>query len=151
MQGMTFITVSLVIVSLIRLPVIAMGGAYNEIVYQAQKRLQELGYDPGLLDGFWGKTTESTVRLFQRDKGLPVTGELDEKTKEKLDLKEDKQPKVEAKKSYTEPLRLACVSPSGVTEIYTVDITKNIILDGRGRNMRNVNISQNSFSFIQDF
>ncbi|NIV98655.1 hypothetical protein GWN26_05700, partial [Candidatus Saccharibacteria bacterium] len=46
-------------------------------VYQVQKKLKELGYDPGAIDGIWGKKTTSAIRRFQRDNGLHVTGQLD--------------------------------------------------------------------------
>lgn len=32
-------------------------------VYEAQKRLKELGYDPGAIDGIWGK---KKLMVFQR-------------------------------------------------------------------------------------
>lgn len=53
-------------------------------VYQVQKKLKELGYDPGSADGIWGKKTTSAVKSFQRNNGLPVTGQLDEQTRTKL-------------------------------------------------------------------
>ena len=56
-------------------------------VYQVQKKLKELGYDPGSADGIWGKKTTSAIKHFQRDNGLPVTGHLDEKTRAKLFIK----------------------------------------------------------------
>ena len=59
-------------------------------VYQVQKKLKELGYDPGSPDGIWGKKTTSAIRRFQLDNGLPVTGKLDEQTRAKLISK--KQP-----------------------------------------------------------
>jgi hypothetical protein len=60
--------------------------AYNETVYQIQKALKERGYDPGRLDGLWGEKTEEAVRKFQQEKGLFVSGKLDEKTQESLEI-----------------------------------------------------------------
>lgn len=60
--------------------------SYSLEVYEAQKALKELGYDPGPVDGIWGKSTESVIKHFQVDKGLPVTGQLDEQTKKKLGI-----------------------------------------------------------------
>lgn len=56
----------------------------NHDVSQVQKKLKELGYDPGAPDGIWGKKTTNALKRFQEDSGLPVTGRLDEKTREKL-------------------------------------------------------------------
>ena len=58
----------------------------KEIVRKLQKKLKDLGYDPGPIDGIWGKKTASALEHFQRSVGLPVTGKADEKTKEKLGL-----------------------------------------------------------------
>ena len=55
-------------------------------VYQVQKRLKELGYDPGPIDGIWGKQTESAIRKFQSDNSLSKTGRIDSVTKNKLIL-----------------------------------------------------------------
>jgi ankyrin repeat protein len=56
----------------------------DDDVYQVQKRLSELGYDPGPIDGVWGKKTTLALKRFQRDNGLPVTGKLDERTRAEL-------------------------------------------------------------------
>ena len=68
---------------------LTLGNAYPQsydrtTVYQAQQRLKELSYDPGTLDGIWGKKTESAIKRFQHDNNLPVTGRLDSATKDKL-------------------------------------------------------------------
>lgn len=53
-------------------------------VYQVQRKLNGLGYDPGSMDGIWGKKTTSALKHFQQDNGLPATGQLDEQTRAKL-------------------------------------------------------------------
>jgi hypothetical protein len=55
-------------------------------VFKTQKKLQELGYNPGPLDGIWGKRTESALKRFQYDNSLAMTGKLDSITKEKLSI-----------------------------------------------------------------
>ena len=52
----------------------------DETIYQAQQKLEELGYDPGKPDGLRGKKTVNAIKLFQQDNGLPETGKLDEQT-----------------------------------------------------------------------
>ncbi len=53
-------------------------------VADAQRRLTELGYQPGPVDGSAGGRTATAVRAFQRDRGLDVTGRLDAATKAQL-------------------------------------------------------------------
>ena len=55
-------------------------------VLNTQKKLQELGYNPGPLDGIWGKKTYRALKKFQHQNGLPATGNLDPITKEKLGI-----------------------------------------------------------------
>ncbi len=53
-------------------------------ILKIQKRLLELGYDPGPADGSMGPKTKGAIKSFQRDNSLEETGIIDEKTKEKL-------------------------------------------------------------------
>ena len=60
---------------------------YDETtVHQVQKRLKELGYDPGSIDGIWGRQTEIATGKFQKDNRLSMTGRIDPATKDKLGL-----------------------------------------------------------------
>jgi len=43
-------------------------------VVEVQKRLLELGYQPGVPDGAYGPTTAAAVSAFQRDQGLEADG-----------------------------------------------------------------------------
>lgn len=45
-----------------------------------QRRLMAHGFDPGIVDGIWGRNTHSAVVAFQRSRGLQVTGALNEGT-----------------------------------------------------------------------
>jgi uncharacterized caspase-like protein len=65
---------------------IASAAQHSPEVYKAQQALKAQGYDPGIPDGLWGKSTERAVKYFQVDNELPVTGKLDEQTKEKLGI-----------------------------------------------------------------
>jgi ankyrin repeat protein len=62
--------------------------ARDDAVYEAQKKLNELGYDAGKPDGIWGKKTADAVKSFQSDNGLPTTGQLDGLTTFRLNTKE---------------------------------------------------------------
>ena len=76
----------LVIISFTGLFLVDIADSYDQTIYQVQKKLEQLGYDPGRPDGILGKKTKTAVRHFQRDNGLPVTGKLDEQTKAKLSV-----------------------------------------------------------------
>ena len=52
----------------------------DAFVMQMQADLAALGYYTGEVDGFYGPDTEAAVKAFQKDNGLPVTGEFDEVT-----------------------------------------------------------------------
>ncbi len=56
----------------------------GNVIYRAQKKLKQLGYNPGLLDGVWGSKTENAIRKFQQDSGLSATGKLDDETRRQL-------------------------------------------------------------------
>jgi peptidoglycan hydrolase-like protein with peptidoglycan-binding domain len=52
------------------------GSAYDDgTVRNIQAGLQRLGYDPGPADGRFGPQTESAIRRFQQDNGMPVDGQ----------------------------------------------------------------------------
>ena len=53
-------------------------------IYKVQKRLIELGYEPGPADGIMGKMTKKAIKKFQKDNDMPPTGKIDNDTKNKL-------------------------------------------------------------------
>ncbi len=57
-----------------------MPDAGSQQLLSAQQALADLGYDPGEIDGSMHRQTRKTLRLYQRDNNLPVTGRLDQKT-----------------------------------------------------------------------
>ena len=73
---------------------------YDPIVEQVQKKLTELGYDPGPVDGKMGKKTAAAIKSFQKDNNLSETGKIDEATLAKFGLK---APKAEAAPKKSEP------------------------------------------------
>lgn len=58
--------------------------AYSDEFLKIQKRLTELGYDCGTLDGIKGPITKNAVIKFQKDNGLVTDGIVGLKTKAKL-------------------------------------------------------------------
>ncbi|MFD0678888.1 MULTISPECIES: peptidoglycan-binding protein [unclassified Paenibacillus] len=55
-------------------------GAKGPDVYAIQGMLKSLGYFPGNVTGYYGAVTESSVKLFQKAYGLPITGTVDDQT-----------------------------------------------------------------------
>lgn len=53
-------------------------------VRQVQEALKEAGFDPGPIDGVWGRLTLAAIRKFQAAKGLEVDGIVGPKTVAKL-------------------------------------------------------------------
>lgn len=64
-------------------PATAPRGATMSVAV-AQRKLAELGYQPGPADGSAGGRTASALRAFQKDRGLDVTGRLDAATAAQL-------------------------------------------------------------------
>ena len=56
-------------------------------VEAVQRRLTDLGYEPGPADGLMGPRTREAIRALQRDRGLPRSGRVDAATLEALGLK----------------------------------------------------------------
>ena len=59
----------------------------DNTVRKAQVALNDQGYDVGTVDGRWGPNTQSAVRRFQAQKGLPDSGTLDDPTLSALGVK----------------------------------------------------------------
>ena len=55
-------------------------------VREAQRALQDLGYHPGPIDGMFGPQTRLALQKYQQAEKLPVTGQLDAGTMERLDV-----------------------------------------------------------------
>ncbi len=58
--------------------------ASGDLVIEVQDRLAALGYSPGPIDGYLAQRTRTALMRFQRDAGLPMTGEIDRGTWSKL-------------------------------------------------------------------
>jgi Putative peptidoglycan binding domain len=60
------------------------GSDYREASAHIQQALAQMGYYSGPIDGQIGPSTLEAVRLFQHDRGLVVTGQLDGPTLQAL-------------------------------------------------------------------
>ena len=65
---------------------VGVAAAPDARVESVQRRLTELGYEPGPADGLMGPRTRDAVRALQRDRGLPRSGRIDDATLEALGL-----------------------------------------------------------------
>jgi len=52
----------------------------GQVIANVQRELQQRGYNAGGVDGQFGPATRQALLAYQRDAGLPVTGEIDEAT-----------------------------------------------------------------------
>ena len=50
----------------------------GDLVKKVQRRLKDIGYLAGEVDGYYGEITYWTVWIWQGDNGLPVTGEIND-------------------------------------------------------------------------
>lgn len=53
-------------------------------VRNIQRSLKKLGFEPGPIDGIWGRRTANAVEAFQEEHGLPLTGLVDPRTERHL-------------------------------------------------------------------
>lgn len=63
--------------------------SYQTDIYEIQKRLTELGYEPGPIDGIMGGMTTNASMKFQKDNNLPATGKIDNEIINKLGIRLD--------------------------------------------------------------
>lgn len=56
----------------------------SENIELIQAALMKAGYNPGVIDGIWGRNTIRAVKNFQSDKGLVVDGIVGDKTRKAL-------------------------------------------------------------------
>lgn len=58
--------------------------SYGDGVYQAERILRAAGYFDGVPDKRMDEETREAIKMFQSDAGLPVTGDIDPKTRDRL-------------------------------------------------------------------
>ncbi len=61
----------------------------SDKIRKIQQKLNQQGFDAGPVNGKWGSEAQTAVRNFQQMKGLNVTGQLDKRTLDEMDLDAD--------------------------------------------------------------
>ena len=84
MKNVRVLAFLLILIFLKLTPNNGVAAPHNDVVYQAQNKLLELGYHPGPSDGILGKRTRAALIRFQRDHRLSATGVLDKETLHQL-------------------------------------------------------------------
>lgn len=59
------------------------------VIIEVQEKLNDQGYDVGAPSGKLDPGTQQALRDFQKEKGLPQTGQPDEQTRTALGIQED--------------------------------------------------------------
>lgn len=55
---------------------VAAQPSLNQAVTHLQSQLAARGYDPGPIDGMMGERTRAAIRAYQRDRQMPVDGQV---------------------------------------------------------------------------
>lgn len=66
------------------LPVAANPKGFRPMVAETERRLSQLGYDPGPVDGVLTRRTRKALRAYQADSALPVNGRMTRRTVENM-------------------------------------------------------------------
>ena len=66
------------------LPVATLPRGFRPMVAETERRLAELGYDPGPVDGVMTGRTRQALRSYQADSALPVNGRMTRRTVENM-------------------------------------------------------------------
>ncbi len=91
-------------------------------VRSLQRALKALGFDPGGIDGVWGRRTSGAVKLFQEAAGLAATGIVDAATEAELERQAGAAPDTSALVWFEEARRLM-----GVREVAGAGSNREIL------------------------
>jgi len=120
-------------------------GSDGEDVKELQRRLRDLGYNPGAIDGDFGSKTRSAVKDFQRAQGLEADGIVGRKTINALNATRNSggTGTVEMKKAITsQGVQLnprTLFSSAGVKVEQQISVS---VKDGKGVSLDNTNLSK---------
>ena len=66
--------------------------AYTGFVSEVQKKLNELGFDAGPVNGDFGTKTQAALAQFQLSRTIPASGQLDDRTLAELGVQREEIP-----------------------------------------------------------
>ena len=64
---------------------------YTGFVSEVQKKLRELGFDAGPVNGDFGGKTQAALAQFQLSRAIPASGQLDDQTLKELGVKRQEE------------------------------------------------------------
>ena len=64
-------------------------GLYSDFISRVQKKLRELGFDAGPVNGDFGTKTQAALAQFQLSRAIPAGGQLDNETLAELGVARD--------------------------------------------------------------
>ena len=85
----------------------------SSTLMEAQKKLNQEGFDAGRADGRWGTKTAEAVKSFQEKNNLPATGKLDEQTLAELGIGAPSAIGSVSKEQSSEPSESSSMSSGG--------------------------------------
>lgn len=118
-----------------------------------QRRLRELGYDPGPVDGVFGPRTETAVQAFQRDSNLRPDGIVGPRTRANLDSPQCRATSRPRQPSAPRPARQQRPGPAGEPRWLAIarrEICTREVAPGPGSNPRIVEYHQATSLRAQD-
>ncbi|MEW6244053.1 MAG: polysaccharide deacetylase family protein [Bacillota bacterium] len=107
-------------------------GSKGPHILDLQRRLSKAGFSPGPLDGIFGKKTLEAVRAFQEDRGLSVTGLIDETTARALGILPQVGPAEVLRRVDRRDGRVALTFDDGPDHRYSLKIA-NALAEGGAR------------------
>lgn len=105
---------------------------------EVQQLLTDLGYDPGSVDGVYGRSTSDAVQSFQRDEGIPQNGWIDENLlstlrRVRVDYKPHvPQPKPQTQSDVQSHSRISTANTSTTTSYFTRGSHQDLVLRVQG-------------------
>lgn len=100
-------------------PLIQKAG-FDRSIEQIQRELNRAGYEAGPVDGVLGRMTRDAIRTYQRDKGLPVTGQPDKNLLDHLTSSD-------AAETHSDPGRIEARRTRGGSAQETIELPPDVI------------------------